>query len=265
MNNELLSQYKNAQRESWGLFAPLDIMTTVAAAKLVKFSQLSAKSSVLDVGCGTGVVAITAARMGATVSGVDISPQLLEHASKNKSLAKVEVDFKEGDAEALPYSDGSFDVVLSQFGHMFAPNAQLAIDEMVRVLKPGGIIAFSTWPPEHFVGKLFALVGKYNPPPVKIDPPPQWGSPDVVRNRLGSKVHELIFDYGLMCFPALSLGHYQRSIEKTLGPVVKFVEQSAKDPESLMSFRNEVEKLASQYYTDNQIHQSFLMTRAIKI
>ncbi len=265
MSDELLAQFKKSQRESWGVFAPLEVMTTVVAGQLVPFSQLTAKNTVLDVGCGTGVAAITAARMGATVSGIDISPQLLEHANKHKVLAKVEVDFKEGDAEALPYRDASFDVVLSQFGHMFAPNAQLAINEMLRVLKPGGTVAFTTWPPDHFVGKLFALVGKYNPPPIKLDPPPQWGSPDVVKSRLGDKVHEIIFDYGVMNFPALSLGHYQKSIEKTLGPVVKLVELSANDPERLKNFRNEVEKLASHYYTGNQIHQSFLMTRAIKI
>lgn len=264
MNNELLTHYKNVQRESWGVFAPLELMTGVTAAKLVQFSQLCAEDSVLDVGCGTGVVAITAARMGATASGVDISPQLLEHALKNQALAQVNVDFKEGDVEALPYLDESFDVVLSQFGHMFAPNAQLAIDEMLRVLKPGGVIAFSTWPPEHFVGKLFALVGKYNPPPVKIDPSPLWGSPEVVISRLGDRVTELTFDYDFMYFPALSLGHYIRSIERTLGPVVKFIELSANNPELIMNFRNEVEKLASQYYTGNQIHQTFLMTRAIK-
>ncbi|RUR29354.1 class I SAM-dependent methyltransferase [Legionella qingyii] len=265
MNNELLIAYKNSQREIWGLFAPLDMMTTVTAPTLVKFSQLQAGDSVLDVGCGTGVVAITAARMGAIVSGLDLSPQLLEYADRNKTLAKVDVDFKQADVEALPYADESFDVVLSQFGHMFAPNAQLAIDEMLRVLKPGGIIAFSTWPPEHFVGRLFALVSKYNPPPVAIDSPSNWGSPDVVKNRLGNKVKEVIFDYDAMYFPTLSLAHYRRTVEKTLGPVVTFVEQSKNDSEALRNFRAEVDKLAEQYFMDNKIHQCFLMTRAIKL
>lgn len=265
MSNELLIAYKNSQRETWGLFAPLDMMTTVTATALVKFSQLQPGNSVLDVGCGTGVVAITAARRGAIVSGLDLSPQLLEYADKNKILANVNVDFKQGDVEALPYPDESFDVVLSQFGHMFAPNAQLAIDEMLRVLKPGGIIAFSTWPPEHFVGRLFALVSKYNPPPLAIDSPSQWGAPDVVKNRLGNKVSEVTFDYDSMYFPALSLAHYRRTVEKTLGPVVTFVEQSQNDSEALKNFRAEVDKLAEQYFEDNQIHQCFLMTRALKV
>src|SRR5208282_6912980 len=126
-----------------------------------------------------------AARRGAKVSGLDLSPVLIERARKNASIADVDIDFVEGDAKALPYPDASFDVVLSQFGHMFAPRPGVAIQEMLRVLKVGGRIAFSTWPPEHFTGIMFALVGRYMPPPppggTPPAPPPQWGDPNVVR------------------------------------------------------------------------------------
>lgn len=264
-NNPALIEFKKAQREGWGLFSPLEVMTTITAPTLIQFSQLQAGHTALDVGCGTGVVAITAARFGARASGLDISPQLLACAENNKQLANLDIDFKEGDVEDLPYSDASFDVVLSQFGHMFATNAQRAIDEMLRVLKPGGTIAFSTWPPEHFVGKLFALSAKYNPPPVAIDPPSQWGIPSVIKDRLGPHVTDLIFDYDVMYFPALSLGHYKKTIEKSLGPVAKLVDKAKDNPALLEDFRSEVDKLASPYFKENKIHQIFLLTRAKKL
>jgi ubiquinone/menaquinone biosynthesis C-methylase UbiE len=136
------AQYKAAQREAWASFLPVEVITTIPAAKLVKFAQVSSGQKVLDVACGAGVVAVTAARRGAIVSGLDLSPVLLERARYNAELAGVTVDFAEGDAEALPYPDASFDVVLSQFGHMFAPRPQVALSEMLRVLKVGGRLAF---------------------------------------------------------------------------------------------------------------------------
>src|SRR5262249_15535051 len=113
--------FKVAQREVWSLFTPVETFTTIPAAKLVKFAQVAKGQLVLDVGCGTGVVAVTAARSGAKVSGLDLTPTLLERARHNACVACTDIEFVEGDAEALPYPDASFDVVLSQFGHMFAP------------------------------------------------------------------------------------------------------------------------------------------------
>jgi len=265
MNNETLTAFKEMQKQSWGLFAPLEIVTTMCAASLVNFSCIKKNDAVLDVGCGTGVVAITAARAGAKVSALDLSPTLIEHARKNVSIANVAVDLRVGDVESLPYPDNAFDAVLSQFGHMFAPRPQIAIQEMLRVLKPGGIITFSTWPPDLFVGKLFHLVAKFLPPPEGISPPPLWGNPNFVREQLGNKVQDLIFDQSMMKFPALSLGHYRQSVESTVGPVLKFVQESQHDLIRLNQFRVELEALASQYYADNHIHQHYLMSRAYKI
>jgi SAM-dependent methyltransferase len=264
MTNDQFATFKEIQKQSWGLFAPLEVVTTICAASLVNFSRIKPNDSVLDVGCGTGVVAITAARLGANVCALDLSPALVEHAQKNASIANVQVKLQEGDVESLPYPDHSFDAVLSQFGHMFAPRPHIAIQEMLRVLKPGGVIAFSTWPPDLFVGQLFSLVGKFSPPPEGISPPPLWGNPHFVRQQLGQAVEELVFDQGVMLFPALSLGHYQQSIETTLGPVLKLVQESKNDPTRLKQFRAEVETLASHYYTDNHIHQHYLMSRAKK-
>src|SRR5271169_3074411 len=173
-------KFKSFQREAWSSFVPVEIMTTPPAARLVKFAEVKAGERVLDVACGTGVVAITAALRGAKVAGLDLTPALIERARKNADIAGVDVEFIEGDAEALPYPDGSFDVVLSQYGHMFAPRPAVAVREMLRVLKKGGRIAFSTWPPEHFTGQMFAFVARHVPPPPGVAPPPMWGDPNVI-------------------------------------------------------------------------------------
>lgn len=264
MKADPFSIFKKSQKTSWGAFSPLEIVTTIPAATLVKFSGVAAHQTVLDVGCGTGVVAITAARAGANVFGLDLSPVLIEHAQENTKLAKVNVNLQEGDVEAMPYPDNFFDVVLSQFGHMFAPRPNVAVQEMLRVLKPGGMIAFSTWPPEIFVGRLFLLVEKYSPLPQGISSPSLWGDPSFVRAQLGDKVDDLVFDQGLMHVPALSLGHYQHTIEPTLGPIVKLIQESQGDLTQLNNFRAELEELASQYYFENHIHQHYLMCRGKK-
>jgi len=157
---------KRRQREMWASFTPTAIFTTPVAGHLVRFAGVAADEDVLDVGTGTGVVAITAARAGARVTGLDLTPELLDQARENARIAQMpHIVWTEGDAENLPYPDASFDLVVSQFGHMFAPRPEIAVTEMRRVLKPGGRIAFATWPPEHFVGRLFAFVGRNSPPP----------------------------------------------------------------------------------------------------
>ena len=137
-STEAFAEFKASQREIWASFAANEAATTLAAADLVAFAKVKAGEAVLDVACGTGVVAITAARQGALVKGLDLTPELLARAKENAALARVEVEFTLGDAEALPYADASFDVVLSQFGHIFAPRPELVTAEMLRVLKPGG-------------------------------------------------------------------------------------------------------------------------------
>ena len=136
---------KNNAKKVWSGFAPLENLTGTAAPRLIKFANINKNQKILDVACGTGVVALTAARSGANVFGSDLTPELLERAEENNKLFKLSVKFTEADVEKLPYDDAFFDVVLSQFGHMFAPNPEKALSEMLRVLKPGGTIAFSTW------------------------------------------------------------------------------------------------------------------------
>lgn len=264
MRDDPFAQLKATQREGWSLFAPLEAVTTLPAAELVRHARIRPDQAVLDVGCGTGVAALTAARAGAKVWALDLSPALLEHARKHAALAGVEIDFREGDAEALPYEHASFDAVISQFGHMFAPRPDVTVAEMLRVLKPGGTIAFSTWPPEHFVGQMFALVGKYVPPPPGAAPPPQWGDPNVVRQRLGDAVTDLMFERAVMSFPALSPQHYRHGIEQTLGPVAKLVATLKDRPAELADFRAELDGFIARNFENNMVRQHYLMTRAVK-
>jgi SAM-dependent methyltransferase len=263
MTVDPFADLKTRQREMWASFAPTAAFTTPVAARLVEFAEVKPGESVLDVGTGTGVVAITAARVGASVTGLDLTPALLDFARENARVARLAVTWFEGDAENLPFRDGQFDVVLSQFGHMFAPRPDVAVAEMRRVLKPGGRVAFATWPPEHFVGRLFAFVGKNSPPPPPgAAAPPQWGSPGVVAERLGDKFEAPFFSRGVMSFPALSLAHFREFMECSVGPVQKLMEASSKEPERLAVLRAEFETLAMPYYFGNVIRQEYLLTRA---
>ena len=256
---------KAAQREGWSFFAPLEMITTPAAAKLVRFAGVGTGQKVLDVGCGTGVVAVTAARLGAVVTGLDLTPALLEKAGQNAELAGVSIEFHEGDVEALPFKDGGFDLVLSQFGHIFAPRPSLAVSEMLRVLRQGGRIAFSTWPPELFSGKLFAMMAAYlPPPPAGAAPPPLWGNPDIVRERLGDAVTDLAFDRDAIYTPGMSPEHLINLFERTNGPLIKLVESLKGEPARLKEMRSAFRAVIDGHYRDNQLHQSFLMTRATK-
>ena len=262
------AKFKAAQREAWASFVPVEIMTTPPAAKLIKFAQVAPGQRVLDVACGTGVVAVTAARRGAKVSGLDLTPALLERARKNAAIAGVDVEFIEGDAEALPYPDGSFDVVLSQFGHIFAPRPAVAVREMLRVLRSGGLIAFSTWPPEHFTGLMFAFIARNSPPPppgAAAAPPPLWGDPNVIRERLGASVADLKFARDTLIGPALSLQHFRAAQEATIGPLTKLIAALQSDPDKLAQLRAEFDALAADIFEDNTIRMPFLMARAIKM
>jgi SAM-dependent methyltransferase len=261
-----ISQFKEMQKQGWMHFAPLQALTTPAAAQLVKFASIRSGQRSLDVACGTGVVAITAARTGAKVTGIDLTPELLAHARENASIAEVEVDWHEGDVESLPFADSSFDVVVSQFGHIFAPRPEVAISEMLRVIKAGGTIAFATWPPELLIGRSFSVVSKYLPPPPPgVTPPSLWGDPNIIRERLGDRVKQVTFDRARMLVPALSLQHFRKNVEQTAGPIVKLVEMlSATDPSKLAAFRSEYEAIVSEYFEDNVVHQDYLLTRAVK-
>lgn len=264
MQEDALATFKDRQREAWASFAPTAMFTTPSAAHLVEFAGISAGEAVLDVACGTGVVAITAAGRGAKVSALDLTPDLLAHARENERIAGYgAIEWTEGDAEQLPYDDASFDVVLSQFGHMFAPRPDVAISEMRRVLKPGGRVAFTTWPPEHYIGRFFALVGRYSPPPPPGTAPPHlWGAIPIVIDRLKDQFEAPFFERGTMQVPSLSLSHVWEWMSASVGPLQKLVETLATSPEKLEALRQEFNELVRPYWKDNLTHQDYLLTSA---
>lgn len=261
-----IEQFKANQKVVWSGFAPIESFTALGAPRLVRFAGVKPGAKVLDVGCGTGVVALTAARTGAKVTGLDLTPELVARARENVALSGLEVELHEGDAEALPFPDGTFDVVVSQFGHMFAPRPEVVVREMVRVLRPGGTIAFSTWPPELYTGRFFALVGKYGPPPPHgIVSPALWGDPAIVRERLGALVKDLVFDRDVIRLPTLSPTHTRVFMEANVGPMTRLVKTLEADPPKLAALRRDFEELIQLYFEDNTMRQDYLLSRAVKI
>ena len=248
----------------WASFGPTALFTTPVAGHVVRFARIAADETVLDVGTGTGVLAVTAARLGAKVTGLDLTPELIEQARENAAIARLpDVAWTQGDAEDLPYPDASFDVVVSQFGHMFAPRPDVVVAEMRRVLKTGGRVAFATWPPEHFIGRMFAFMGRNSPPPPPgAAPPSQWGNPAIIAERLGDGFAPPFFERGVMKFPALSIPHFRQFMERSVGPMQKLVESMAADPQKIERFRAEFESLAAPYHFDNVMHQDYLLTCA---
>ncbi|HLY08409.1 MAG TPA: methyltransferase domain-containing protein [Planctomycetota bacterium] len=269
MSEDPIAEFKHRQRETWALgnFGDVATFTTQTAGHLVRFAGVRAGQAVLDVACGTGPVAITAARRGARVTGLDLTPELLAQARDSAPIAGLsDVVWKEGDAEALPFADASFDVVLSQFGHMFAPRPEVATRELLRVLKPGGRIAFATWPPEGFVGRATLLSGKYVPPPGPgVPPPAQWGDPNIVRDRLGAGVKQLFFERGVMAVPTLSPQHFMAWQGARIGRVIQMMALLKKEPAKLDAYVQEYGALVEEYLVDNVVKHEYLLSRAIKV
>mgnify|MGYP001403961682 CR=1 FL=1 len=146
---------------------------------------------VLDVACGAGQVAIPAAGMGARVIGIDIAANSIEQARARAQVEGLDVQFDEGDAAMLPYADGSFDLVVSLIGAMFAPQPEQVAAELIRVTRPGGRIVMVNWTPEGFVGQMLKIIGKHVPPSPLIPSPMQWGDEATVRERLRDGIAEL--------------------------------------------------------------------------
>jgi SAM-dependent methyltransferase len=175
----------------------------------------------LDVACGSGNVTVRAAETGARAIGLDITPELLEVARGVAAEAGVAVDWVEGDAEALPFDDASFDIVTSTFGCMFAPRHELAAAEIARVLRPGGRLAVAAWTPEGEIGKFFRTVAAHLPPPPgNFEPPPLWGSPDHVREIFSGTGVELEFEKEVVDMRFDSLEETMAEYEEEFGPIV---------------------------------------------
>lgn len=190
--------------------------------RLVDRLGIGAGDEVLDIACGTGNAAIPAARAGASVTGVDLTPEMLEIARRRAEEVGVEVTWTEADAEELPFDDGRFDVVVSTFGCMFAPRHEVVADEIARVLRPGGRIGLCAWTPEGAIGDFFVTVGAHLPPmPEFVDPPLAWGDEGHVRELFEGTGIELDFQREVWQIGHDSVDAAVECYTTTLGPTVQ--------------------------------------------
>lgn len=183
------SEFRDRQRATWGAgdFATLSEHIADVGELVVERAGIEPGMTVLDVACGTGNASFPAARRGALVTGLDLAPPLLEAGRAKAEAEGIEIEWVEGDAEELPFDDGSFERVLSTFGHMFAPRHKEAADQMTRVVRNGGAVVIACWTPEGAAGDIFRASGKYMPPPPDFASPPiLWGTEDHVREMFPS-------------------------------------------------------------------------------
>jgi SAM-dependent methyltransferase len=153
--------------------------------------ELRRGMKVLDAACGTGNLAVIAAGRGCHTSGLDIASNLIAQARERVRWEDFHIDYTEGDVEAMPYPDASFDAVVSMYGVMFAPRPDRVVSELLRVTKPGGFIALANWTPGGFIGKMFAVFTRHLPPPTGVPSPLLWGDKEIVRSRFNQGVDEL--------------------------------------------------------------------------
>jgi SAM-dependent methyltransferase len=211
--------------EMWGTGDYKAVADRIASAGevLVERAEIEPGMDVLDVACGTGNATIPAAKLAARVTGLDFAPELLQIAREHGADSMVEVDWIEGDAQALPFEDDSFDRVISVFGHMFAPDHRLTADEMRRVCRPDGRIAIACWTPEGKIGGMFQRIGSISPPPPEgFQPPTLWGTENHVRELLGDDVE---FERHHVEWNADSPEVYADFMENSFGPLIAAREQ----------------------------------------
>lgn len=219
--------------------------------RLVDAITITPGASVLDVAAGSGNAAIPAAVAGATVVASDLTPELFEAGRRKAADQGVELDWVTADAEALPFPDTDFDVVLSCLGAMFAPHHQTAADELVRVAKPGGTIGLASWTPEGFIGQMFATMKPYAPPPPPgAQPPPLWGSETHVRGLFGDRVTDVVARR-----ETVTIDYFDRPedfrdyFKRNYGPTIAVYRFIAEDPERVAALDRELTALAERFNT----------------
>lgn len=180
-----MESLKARLRNTWiaGDFGEIAKSFEIGSREFVERLGLQKGQSVLDVACGTGNTAIPAARAGAAVTGIDIAPNLIEQAVERCEAEGLSAEFDVGDAEAMPYGDASFDIVLTMFGAMFAPQPDVTAAELKRACRPGGLITMANWTPEGFIGQMFKATSKHVSPPAAMPSPLLWGTFDAVSER----------------------------------------------------------------------------------
>ncbi|MGY1741658.1 MULTISPECIES: class I SAM-dependent methyltransferase [unclassified Blastococcus] len=243
---------KTRHRAMWALGDYPAVASDVIAELgpvLVAAAGVRPGDRVLDVAAGSGNVAVPAALAGADVTASDLTPELLEAGRRSAEARGARLRWEEADAEALPYADAAFDVVLSCVGVMFAPHHEQAADELVRVARPGGTIGLVNWTPEGFVGELFRTMKPYAPPPPPgASPPPLWGDEAHVRALLGDRVTDLVARRQTVTVTGQPSPEAWRDYWKTVyGPTIVAYRTVADDPERTAALDRDLTALAARY------------------
>jgi SAM-dependent methyltransferase len=246
-----LSEAKQQARQMWAVGDYAEVAERIAGVgrKAVESAAVGSGDVVLDVACGAGNATIPAAQAGAKVTGLDLTPSLLEAGRAAAAKAGVEIDWVEGDAEQLPFDDDSFDAVMSVFGCMFAPDHRAAAAQLARVMKPGGRLAVCSWTPEGTIGKFFATIGSHLPPPPEgFQPPILWGNEEHVRGLFEGTGAELEFERASVDFEAASVEELVEEGETKLPPMVRA--RAALEPQGKWEpLRGEITALYEEFST----------------
>jgi SAM-dependent methyltransferase len=216
-----LAAIKAKQRAAWssGDYSVVGTTLQIVGESLCEAVDLRSDERVLDVACGNGNAALAAARRFARVTGVDYVPGLLAGAAARAAADNLPVELREGDAEALPFRDGAFDVVLSTFGVMFATDQERSARELLRVCRHGGRIGLANWTPDGFVGQMFKTIAAHVPPPAGLRGPALWGTEARLAELFGAEARELRAERRHFTFRYRSTAHWLEVFRTWYGPV----------------------------------------------
>jgi len=214
---------KQRQQATWasGDYAVVGTTLQIVGESLAEAVDVRADERVLDVAAGNGNATLAAARRFASVTSTDYVPSLLDKGRERARAEGFVVRFQEADVEELPFPDSSFDVVLSTFGAMFAPNHERAADEIMRVLRSGGRIGIANWTPEGFIGRLFKLIGRHVPPPAGVKSPALWGSESHLAGLFGAQSAQIRAERRHFNFRYRSPAHFVEVFRDYYGPTHK--------------------------------------------
>ncbi|AKC88225.1 SAM-dependent methlyltransferase [Pseudoxanthomonas suwonensis] len=241
-----LEALKSKQRLAWssGNYAVVGTTLQIVGETLAEACDLRWDERVLDVAAGNGNATLAAARRGCKVTSTDYVSALLDMGAQRASAEMLEVQFTEADAEKLPFADGSFDVVISTFGVMFAPDHARAASEMIRVCRPGGRIAMANWTPDGFIGRMFQVLGRHLPPPPGANPPSAWGSKATLEVLFGEDATSIVATPRMFKFRYRSAEHFIDVFRTWYGPVKKAFQ--ALSPEGAMELEADLLRVLNQ-------------------